>query len=224
MRTAILIAAALALLPAAASASGLDSAFDIMRKGDRIGFHAVDVEETEDGHRVETRIEMKVSFGPITLFHYSHDALEIWKDGALHSLTSRTDSNGRKMELSVERSGDRLLVEGQDYQGEAPLSAIPSSYWNKDIVNTKYLLNTQTGALIEVTTKSLGETKAPSGAVAEQHLINGSVALNLWYDDLRWVGADFVVRGEALAYKLVDDASRARLFAKLSLGDGVSAN
>jgi hypothetical protein len=224
MKTAFLIAAALAFLAAPVSASELDSAFDIMRKGERIGFHAVDVEKTGDGHKVETRIEMKVAFGPITLFHYSHDALEVWKGGALQSLTSRTDNNGRKMELSVERSGDRLLVEGQDYQGEAPLSAIPSSYWNKDIVNTKHLLNTQTGALIEVTTKALGETRAPSGAIAEQHLINGSVALNLWYDNLRWVGADFVVRGEALAYRLIDDASRARLFAKLSLGEGVVAN
>jgi hypothetical protein len=225
MRNSLSIAAAIALfLPGAAAASGLDAAFNIIRKGDRIGFHAVNVEATENGYQVETRIEMKVAFGPITLFHYSHDALEIWKDGALQSLTSRTDNNGRKMNLTVERAGDLLVVDGQDYQGEAPLSAIPSSYWNKAIVNTKYLLNTQTGALIEVTSRSLGETKTPSGAMAEQHLVNGSVALNLWYDDLRWVGADFVVRGEALSYKLIDEAARERLFAKLSLGDGVSAN
>jgi hypothetical protein len=203
--------------PAAASASPLDAAFDILRKGDPIGFHAVDIEETPEGTIVDTRIRMRVRFGPVTLFHYDHEAREIWRDGALRMLTSRTNNNGRRMTLDVVREGDALIVDGQDYQGEAPPGAIPSSYWNKAIVDADYLLNTQTGALIPITRTELGETAAPSGAPAEQYRLTGTVALDLWYDDARWVGADFVVRGEALTYRLADDAERQRLFAKLDL-------
>lgn len=219
MRSFILAAGLLSLIPPAAEASSLDAAFEILRKGDPIGFHAVNVEETPDGARVETRIRMKVKFGPVTLFRYEHDARELWRDGALQSLTSRTDNNGRKMELEVNREGDVLVVEGQDYQGEAPADAIPSSYWNKAIVDTRFLLNTQTGAVIPVTKESLGATRAPNGAEADHYRLTGSVALDLWYDDRRWVGADFVVRGERLRYRLAKDEDQAKISARAFGGE-----
>ncbi len=217
MKNALLLAALLvaAAAPSGASASPLDAAFDIFRKGQPIGYHAVDVEETPDGTIVDTRIRMQVKFGPVTLFHYDHEAREVWRDGTLQSLTSRTDNNGRRMALDVVREGAALIVEGQDYQGEAPPGAIPSSYWNKAIVDAEYLLNTQTGALIPITKTALGMTAAPGGAIAEHYRLTGTVALDLWYDEARWVGADFIVRGEALTYRPVDDADRQRLFAKL---------
>ncbi len=219
MRILLLAAGLLSLNPRAAEAASLDAAFDILRKGDPIGFHAVDVEETPDGTRVETRIRMQVKFGPVTLFRYKHDAREFWRDGALQSLTSRTDNNGRKMELEVNREGDVLVVEGQDYQGEAPADAIPSSYWNKAIVDTRFLLNTQTGALIPVTKEALGSTAAPNGAEADHYRLKGSVALDLWYNGRRWVGADFVVRGERLLYRLAEEAEQAQMPVRASGGD-----
>ena len=211
----------LLLWPAAAGASKYDAAFDILRKGDRIGYHAVKVEEAADGAmRVETRIEMQVKFGPIPVFRYQHNASEVWRDGRLESIESTTDNNGKAERLSVRREGERLLIDGTRFQGEGPGDAIPSSYWNKSIVSTKTLLDTQNGRLIDVTIASLGETPSPTGATAEQHRLTGSVDLNLWYDGERWVGADFVVRGQALTYRLIDEAARERLFARLDFSTG----
>jgi hypothetical protein len=205
----------------AAQAAELDTAFDIIRKGDRIGFHAVDVETTPDGGvKVETRIEMQVKFGPIRVFNYDHIATEIWRGGKLQSIESRTDNNGKEEALSVAREGDVLVVDGTRFKGDAPGDAIPSSYWNKAIVSTKTLIDTQNGRLIDVTTVNLGATATPTGATAEQHRLTGSVDLNLWYDGPRWVGADFVVRGQALTYRLINDAQRERLFAQLNLSAG----
>jgi hypothetical protein len=221
MRNLLAGLAALAFAPSAAAAAGLDAAFDIIRKGDRIGFHAVNVEETGDGGiRVETRIEMQVKFGPIPVFRYEHVSSELWRDGRLESIESKTDNNGKAESLNVRRAGETLLIDGTRFRGEGPGDAIPSSYWNKAIVNTKTLLDTQNGRLIDVRVENLGETPSPAGSQAEQHRINGTVNLNLWYDGDRWVGADFVVRGQALTYRLVDDNARERLFARLDFATG----
>jgi len=213
--------AALLLSSVPAGAADLDAAFDIFRKGDRIGYHAVKVEETDDGAvRVATRIEMQVKFGPIPVFRYEHVSNETWRDGRLESLSSTTDNNGKPESLNVRREGDVLLIDGTRFKGTGPGDAIPSSYWNKAIVSTSTLLDTQNGRLIEVTIANLGETPSPSGAPAEQHRLTGSVDLNLWYDGPRWVGADFVVRGQALSYRLIDNAARERLFARLDFTAG----
>lgn len=213
--------AALASSLASASASELDAAFDIIRKGDRIGFHAVNVEETADGGtRVETRIEMQVKIGPIPVFNYEHLSTETWRDGLLQTVESRTDNNGNEETLSVRREGEALIVDGTRYQGPGPGDAVPSSYWNKAIVSTKTLLDTQNGRLIDVKIENLGQTASPTGVRAEQHKLTGTVDLNLWYDGARWVGADFIVRGQALTYSLVDSQKQAQLFAKLNLSAG----
>lgn len=215
------IAACLVLSPAAASAAELDAAFDILRKGERIGFHAVSVEEMADGGaRVETRIDMKVKVGPIPVFRYEHVSTEIWKDGLLQSVESRTDNNGKDETLRVRRDGDALVVDGTKYRGPGPGDVIPSSYWNKVILGATTLLDTQNGRLIDVKVESLGQTPSPSGDSAEQHRISGSVDLNLWYDGPRWVGADFFVRGQALTYRPVNDDARAQLFARLNFDAG----
>lgn len=215
------IAACLVLSPAAAFAAELDAAFDILRKGERIGFHAVSVEEMAGGGaRVETRIDMKVKVGPIPVFRYEHVSTEIWKDGLLQSVESRTDNNGKDETLRVRRDGDALVVDGTKYRGPGPGDVIPSSYWNKVILGATTLLDTQNGRLIDVKVESLGQTPSPSGDSAEQHRISGSVDLNLWYDGPRWVGADFFVRGQALTYRPVNDDARAQLFARLNFDAG----
>ncbi len=221
MRKLLFLLAALALAPSIAAAASLDAAFDIIRKGDRIGFHAVKVEDTGDGGvRVDTRIEMQVKFGPIPVFRYEHVSTETWRDGVLQSVESRTDNNGKAESLTARREGDVLLIDGTRYKGEGPGDAIPSSYWNKAIVSTKTLLDTQNGRLIDVQIENLGETPSPTGAPAEQHKLTGTVDLNLWYQGERWVGADFVVRGQPLTYRLVDTARQAQLFDKLNLSAG----
>jgi hypothetical protein len=81
-------------------------------------------------------------------------------------------------------------------------------------------LDTQNGRLIDVKIENLGQTPTPAGASAEQHKLTGTVDLNLWYDGERWVGADFVVRGQALAYRLIDSQKQAQLFDKLNTTAG----
>ena len=201
--TALLFTAIFAL--AAQPSYALDAAFDILRKGKPIGVHAVTI--TEDGDQViaETEIRMTVKFGFLTVFRYAHDSREVWRDGVLERLDSKTNDNGLERAVSVRREVDQYRVIGTKFDGYASMNAAPSSYWNKEaMLNCEVLINTQTGELIEVETDSLGEAPAllASGGtkLAESYQLRGTVDLDLWYDEDSWVGARFTVRGEELVY------------------------
>ncbi|MBB5519210.1 DUF6134 family protein [Amphiplicatus metriothermophilus] len=216
----VLTAAAFLLLSPAwlieAAAGELDAAFEILRKGEPIGYHAVDVERTEGGYVANTRIEMKVRFGPIPVFRYSHAAREIWKGGALHALESRTNNNGERLEVRAWREGGALMVEGPAYRGPVPETAAPSTYWRRSVVEADILLSTQTGELIDIAVEALEPAPAPHDAPAQRFRLVGTVSLDLWYDGPRWVGSQFVVDGEELTYRLVEsEAARRRIYAEL---------
>jgi hypothetical protein len=198
-----------------ASASGLDAAFEILRKGDRIGDHFVDVEQLGEETTVRTRIKMRVKFGPLTVYRYDHEAEEIWRDGVVARIDSRTNDNGEKASLKVRREGDQLLIEGSGFTGAAPLAVAPSSYWNRSLVSASALLNTQNGEIIPVKTAALGVTTTPGGARAEQFHINGTVGLNIWYDGPRWVGSNFKIDGEELTYRPIATRAVKERFASL---------
>ncbi|MEZ5919979.1 MAG: DUF6134 family protein [Parvularculaceae bacterium] len=198
-----------------ASASELSAAFNIVRKGDMIGYHAVEVTEEGGITRTETRIRMRVKFGPVVVFRYDLASIEHWRDGALQSIESSTDRNGRKMNLTVQRTANAFVVNGSSYQGEAPLNAIPGSYWNKEIVDAPVLLNTQNGSLVPVKGADLGQSKTPAGEDAEHYRLSGSVDLDLWYEGQKWVGAEFTIKGEDLAYQEMDDTAQETLFSEI---------
>lgn len=188
-----------------AAARDFDAKFLIERKGKVIGYHSVDVIPTGTGLRVDTRIEMEVGLGPITFFEYDHSATEIWNGETLISLVSDTNNNGEREFVDAKRYGNELMITGSEYEGPAPVGAMPSSYWDKDLVKASNMINTQTGEIINVETTRIGETKAPNNQMAEHYKLVGTIALNLWYDGEKWVGSNFTVDGEELTYVLVDE-------------------
>ena len=198
-------AAVIGAISLPASARNLDAKFLIERKGEVIGYHTVDVTPTGEGARVDTRIEMRVGLGPITLFRYDHEATEIWRGEELVSLVSSTNNNGERTSVDAKRYGEALMIDGTGYEGPAPEGAMPSSYWDKDLVEANAMINTQTGEIIEVATSKVGKTPAPNDRMAEHYRLVGTVALNLWYDGERWVGSNFTIDGEELTYVLVDE-------------------
>ena len=211
MRTAlaVIILALFSVMPA--SATDHDANFLIKRAGKVIGFHQVDISKTANGMLVETTIRIRVKFGPIPLFRYEHKAVEEWRGGELYSLTSETNNNGEDCFVRLARADDGFEIDGSGFSGIAPFSAMPPSYWNKDLIKANSLINTQTGELIEVTVTELGHTSAPHQIRAEQYRIVGTLALDLWYDGPQWVGSNFTIDGEELTYEL---APQAREYAK----------
>ena len=70
--------------------------FLIERKGKEIGYQQIDFTELADGSlQVDIHIDIKVVMGFITFYDFLHENTEIWKDGELQSLNTRTRLAGK---------------------------------------------------------------------------------------------------------------------------------
>lgn len=197
-----------------AAASEFNAEFLIKRKGKVIGFHRVEVALDEDKTVANTTIRMKVKVGPIVVFRYAHDSVEEWRGGEIRSIESETNRNGKEMFVRAARGEEGLEIEGTKYSGVAPAAALPSSYWNKQLVSAPGMINTQHGEVMDIVVTPKGETETEAGQTAEQFHLIGTAPLDLWYDGARWVGASFEIDGEALVYELVDSDEKKELIAK----------
>ena len=201
--------AALAVMPASAAADVLS--FDVFRNGKPFGQHIVKRETQGETMVVSVDIDLEVRFGPFVPFRYRHDVREIWRDGALEALDSRTIRDGERLEVSARRSGERdLIVNGASVTEEAPGSIIPSTWWNREVLENSVILDSQTGELMPISVEFLGNEEvdaAGARVMTERYRVQNTVPLDLWYDEEgRWVKCAFDVDGQSIEYVLSDQA------------------
>lgn len=169
---ALFTAAALLGSPAVASTVSATSSGDGMRRltfdvflDDRaIGYQRFDLTRSADGIRLETQAKFKVKVLMITAFAYDHRNSELWREGCLHAIDSRTDSNGKRYAVSGRARGTAFLLETKT--GERVLGNCVASfaYWDKDVLlQSQRLLNSQTGEYLPVRIDSLGNDRLRIG-------------------------------------------------------------
>ncbi len=211
MRLSVAALAGLVLFAAPAHASFIppsgEIVFKAIRDGDEIGFHKVSF--TSDGSRLvaRTQIELSVHIAFIRVFHYTHDSTEVWDNGTLTTLESRTFDDGSDENLSVTSRGGQLDIAGPAYAGAGAASLKPTSYWFEDFVKQTEVLNSQTGKIMPVTIRSEGnETLLLDGqSVETRRYFVEELKLHLWYDARgQWVRSSFDARGTAIEYVIGD--------------------
>lgn len=217
MLKAIIAAIGLAVgLAGAANAAERDAAFRIMWKGHPVGYHLVNVEETDDGIRVETRVEMRIKFGPIPVYRYSHQAVEYWRNGELQFLASVTTDDGVEKSVGAWRENGALMVEGTAYSGLAPEGAIPASCWSRSVLGAHKVFSMQDGEIIDVAVEDLGESVSPAGISADHFKMNGTLSVDVWFKGDEWVGSQFIAEGEEFTLRpLNSDDEEQKLLAML---------
>lgn len=164
-----------------------DFGFSVLREGSAIGHHSIDFTRRGDDLVVDVSIDLEVKFAFITLYRYTHRNQEVWRNGQLYSIKTKTDDDGTEHWVTGRATAGGFEVESD--RGDAVLSAdvIPSSYWHPDTRKAETLLNTQTGELAQINVAA-GETKnylaMPWGPQAARSFeVSGDVDLNLWYDE-----------------------------------------
>lgn len=200
--------------PAAAMPAGGRLDFSVYRKKTSpMGSHRLRF--TQDGDRLimekEIRLEVRLAF--ITAYRYRHVNREVWQQGRLVEIDTRTDDDGQEYQVRGRATPQGFQVEGSRGRFTVPADIIPTSYWNIATIRATRLLDTQRGLIMDVRIDDHGqeEVETAEGALpARHHSINilsnppGSTdRIDLWYDDRdRWVALGFEAKGQGIHYVL----------------------
>jgi hypothetical protein len=212
-RRAVLLGGAAVVTGAASGAAALpvpsgDSlAFRMLRHGSEIGTHALTF--SHDGAMLTVRIvvDALVTFASIPVVRYSHRGVETWRDTILVGLTGDTDKNGTRNWVRAQRTDEGLVVLGsQTKRYISPESAIPTSYWDKRMLDGP-MISLEDGVLLspKVADLRMESVRLASGQMiaADHYSLSGAFAVDLWYDEQRtWAGmAMTVVDGSEVHYE-----------------------
>ena len=210
-RRAVLSAAAAGFVRAANAAlpvpPGNTLAFRMVRHGTEIGTHRLTFERSGDTLTVHIAVAAVVTLLSVPIVRYSHRGTETWQDSTLVGLTGETNKNGDRQWVAAQRTDDGLVVQGsQTKPYVAPETAIPTSYWNKRMLDGR-MISLEDGVLLtpKVAALPTEQIRVASGTViaATHYNLSGAFDVDLWYDAAnRWAGmAMTVADGSEVRYE-----------------------
>jgi len=208
-RRAILAAPALLVRPARAVTVPETGTltFRMMRHGDAIGTHRLTFARDDGTLRVHIAVDAVVTLLSIPIVRYRHQAVETWRDGRLVGLAAETNKNGEHEWAKARLTAAGLEVSGSQTRPYlAPSDAIPTSYWDKQMLDGK-MISLEDGVLLapKVAAMPAETIMLASGRriPADHYALSGAFAVDLWYDRAdTWAGmAMTVADGSEVRYE-----------------------
>ena len=181
--------------------------YAVIRGGDEIGRHVVDVDRQGDVTQVKISTNVQVKMAFITVYRFEQSSAERWKGNQLVALRSDTNDNGSIHHLLVNEAGNRLRVTADGRSANVEKSVLPASLWFGDTTRQRVLLNTVKGNKMRVGVIDLGSdtVRARHQRITAHHYrLTGELERDLWYDNggtllkLQMKGSD----GSSVAYEL----------------------
>jgi hypothetical protein len=186
MRSAILIIAALALGATAAGAAPETIRFAIMRNGDQIGTHTVEINRGPREITVNSATELTVKVLFVTAYRLQQTGSERWVNGKLVAFASETDDNGTHHKLSVALKPAGLEVEADGKTSMVDKNLIPATLWNPEMMKRTSVLDPQDGQVVPITVTDVGpeELTFDARTIKARHFtIKGKFSQDVWYDE-----------------------------------------
>ncbi len=184
--------------------------FSVYYKGDRIGAHTTAYSDATGETRVTTEISLKVKALFFTVFAFSHQSVEVWQDGRLTSLDSKTVEDGAKIIVSgaATAQGFRVLSSAGPYVAAAT-SLTSNSLWTPAVLAQDTLIDAHHGGVIGVSAHRLPDEQLPLPGrtirATRYRFITPYLAGSIWYDEQdRWVHGEFERDGAHIVYRLDD--------------------
>ena len=211
-RALIVGAATVAVLPRLARAAlpvpaAGHIAFEIIRKGAKLGSHTLTFAQNGADLTVTIAVELIYKLGPITLYHYRHDNIEHWRGDRIASFAAQTNDNGTRYTVSGRRDtpGAGLSIQSSAIAPYvAPVEAMPATHWNRAELHNPWI-NPQDGKLLRPhVAEADGETIATGlgPCRATRYRLTGDAALDMWYDARwGWVALAFARGGAPVTYR-----------------------
>ena len=180
--------------------------FDVFRDGSKFGTHTVAFSQSGDALTVDSDVELKVTLGPLTLFHYVHDVTERYSAGRLVSLAARTKRDGKWKQLTASATEGGMKVVGAAFRGVLGGAVIPSTHWNIAEMKQPAMFSTETGAMLPITVTDMGLERVKTGEgmiEARRYVVKSEITASFWYDASgRWVKCAFEAQGSQIDYVL----------------------
>ena len=131
--------------------------FDIFRKNKVIGTYEIIFSENNGNLSIETNIDIEVKLLFISVYKFSHQSKEIWKDGSFIRIDAHSNfEDEREYFIEGEIKDDFLFATGMDGELKLDKNLIPSNYWNQDVMYQDEIFDTQKGIMRNIEVQDLG--------------------------------------------------------------------
>ena len=173
-----------------------------------IGEHVYRLTEQGGRKTLVTEADFKVRFLFFTAYRYQHSNTETWQDDCLEQIESRTDANGRILNVRGLRGPQGFLIDQPDTHA-LPGCVKSFAYWDHDILAEDALLNPQTGELTPVDIRLVSEetlkVRGREVPARKYRLLTRDLALDVWYSDANeWLALESTTKdGRTLRYELI---------------------
>ena len=181
--------------------------FDVYRGGHKVGAHRVDFEREGMQLRMNAQMDLRINILFFTAYSFSYRSQETWEDGRLLAVSADVNDNGKQASVSAALEGGAFRIVGARGTSEIESWTFPTNHWHHGQVGAATLLNTITGRLARVETKSLGMDTVETAAgpmSAEQFEYTGELRdTRVWYDaNGRWIKMSFKAKdGSWIEYR-----------------------
>lgn len=174
--------------------------FSVLLDGDEIGYHRFELTESGDERRITSEAKFDVRFLFVNAFKYRHDNTEVWADGCLRTIESRTQSNRKRLAVKGARSGNAFVVDNGSEQSSLNECVMTFAYWDPDFLQQSRLLNSQSGEYLDVEVEALGKesikVRGETVSATAYRLTAKKMELTVWYStDDEWLALESVAKG-----------------------------
>lgn len=194
--------------PAAATAPPREWHFTALLDGKVIGYQSFRLSTHGPEKVLVSKARYNVKFLFMNAYSYTHDDREVWRDGCLNRIDSRTDDDGKRFFVHGTLADSRLVLKTAAGTEQLPGCVMTFAYWNPSILDAKRLLNAQTGEYLDVVVTPLGRDAIAAGGQARRadryELKTEKFTIDLWYSPQReWLGLETMTEsGRRLRYRL----------------------
>jgi len=187
--------------------------FDAYLDDDIIGYHTFDMYEKNGETIIKSEAVFNVNFLFITVYSYLHNNIEIWSNNCLKKLNSTTDDNGNPLSVKLFKEDGNIYIETEGFRVKKKSCVRSFAYWDSELIKSNSLLNSQTGELIDISFRHLGEESYELNnklIETERYQLRGSdrhgkeIEIDLWYaSGTQWVALRSKLdNGNTLRYQL----------------------
>lgn len=182
-------------------ASNMQLDFDVYLDDKPVGIHRVTLDGSAAEKRVGVEAEFDIKFLGFTAYKYRHRADELWRNGCIVELETRTNDNGSQLSVAAQSDSQGLEVRTGSDSAYLDGCVRTFAYWDPALLRSQRLLNTQTGeyelaSLEKVDNKPLSFKGREYGAKRYRLSVSDKADIELWYaPDGSWQALQTTVSG-----------------------------